>query len=40
MIIDISLQIDTEKQQDSELGEILVELLSSLKTKLDQEDDD
>lgn len=38
MIIDINLQIDTEKDGDNELGEILVGLLTSLKHKLDQED--
>ena len=39
MIINIKLEIDTEKQQDSELGEILVDLLSSLKEKLEREED-
>lgn len=40
MIIDIRLQIDTEKENDNEMGEALVELLTSLKNKLDREDEE
>ena len=39
MIININLEIDTDKGSDSELGEILVDLLSSLKEKLEREED-
>lgn len=38
MIIDIKVQIDTDKDTDSELGELLLELLASIKQKLDAEE--
>lgn len=39
MVIEIKVQIDTDKGSDNEIGEILVDLLTSLKQKLEHEEE-